>query len=396
MFQDDSLNELFSQLPRLQFSKCVRPSAASRKAARQVFFQAGTRPVFAYPKLAELDFANIDTQLQEVEKLLTADQGPAPLKKLYHAKLVEYKLRVELLRAITRGDDLTVSTLSQKLYGQPPQDLAAFEDEFNARLQALKTGQAHHHKKTVDAAKFIELVRAALEHYRIQTTQIKLSVRRRIHCSVSKHGELIIRVPKKLLISKQRARRLIAHEIEVHALRRTNGATSQLHILNHGTAGYLKTEEGLALYHQNSETESQTQVPGFWDAWATTLMSIQGFAAAFVRLETAKLELLQTQANPRAKQLARSHAWNLCVRASRGITKPGAAGVGYFRDHIYRQGFLEITQALKSANTSETLQLLFSGKVGLQDLVELKALNFEPGKLPDNISRAVVNTKKSR
>ena len=236
----------------------------------------------------------------------------------------------------------------------------------------------------------------ALKHYRVDSWQVKLSFRKRLLCSHdSKVVSVVLRVPKKLSISRERARRLIAHEIEVHTLRRLNGTNSPLHILKRGLAVYSKTEKGLALYHQHRNDINRKHLPGFWDAWASSLMYVSGFAATYERLFKAQFESRQTQGEEDARKQAKQTAWNLCVRASRGISKPGAPGIGYFRDHIYRHGYIEVAAAVKKSGADTILPQLFVGKVGLANLSTLRKLNLKPGRLPDDISQDIIPKKRT-
>jgi len=46
-------------------------------------------------------------------------------------------------------------------------------------------------------------------------------------------------------------RAVIAHEIEGHYLRKINGRKQKFSLFASGTAGYIVTEEGLAIYNQS-------------------------------------------------------------------------------------------------------------------------------------------------
>lgn len=376
---DDSLHNIFAALPSLALGKKVRPSVASRRAAKRAFLAHGTLPVFDYPKTAKIDIPKTRQALAVAKQALTLDNSPAPLKHLYGQKLNEYETRLNLIHAVAQGDDKLVTKLSCDLYGQPAFALQDFEREFASRCHDLQTKRLHLHTRHIDAEKFAALVRQALERLGLQNAEIKFSTRTRVLCQRNlRSGKLVIRIPKKLLISKNRAHRLIAHELEIHALRRHNGAMSQLHILEHGTAGYINTEEGLALYHQTQRTPSSSHVPGFWDSWTITLMQHRGFNEAYQRIFTAKKLLLELAHSEKATSLATERAWDLCVRASRGITRPGKPGLVYVKDHIYRSGYQDVSRAFSGKHSDQLMTELYRGKIGLQDLDLIAPLNLEP------------------
>lgn len=376
---DDSLQTIFATLPNLRLGRIVRPSVASRYAAKRAFLNHGTLPVFEYPKTASVDLFKTRQILTVARQSLTADNSPAPLKQLYESKLNEYATRLDLIEAIAQSDDTLVTALSYKLYGQQNFSSEDFEREFEKRCLDLKHQRVHHHARRIDAKTFAAQVHEALERLSIENVEIRLSARTRVLCQRNpRSGKLFIRIPKKLSISKNRAKRLIAHEIEIHALRRQNGARSQLHILEHGTAGYVKTEEGLALYHQMQRTPSNSHIPGFWDAWTIVLMQRLGFAQAYQRLFEAKKTLLDLAHTKNASHLAQEKAWDLCVRACRGITHPGKPGLVYAKDYIYRAGFLAVRKAMTQTNPEKLFKTLHQGKIGLEDIQIIAKLNLDP------------------
>lgn len=391
MFLDESLHRHFQTLPALPFSKVLQAPADVRAKARRAFLQSGQLPTFTYPKVDKIDLEGFRAQAKAVRNLINNDPSPTELKKLYLDKLSELETRADLIDAVHKQNDQLVSKLSLKLFGTPDTHLEIFENEFSERMERARKGEVHYHDKIIGAEEFCSLLKQALEHYLVPNWTIKLSPRRRLLCSHNhKAASIVFRVPKKLSISRERARRLIAHEIEVHTLRRLNGADSRLHILKRGLAGYSKTEEGLALYHQHKRDTGRKHLPGFWDAWASTLMYRAGFAAAYHRLYQAQLDTRNAKDERDARKQAQLVAWNLCLRSSRGIAKPGAPGIGYFRDHIYRQGYQEVAAAVERYGENNILPLLFVGKIGLDDLPVLEQFELKPGRLPDDIGRKLV------
>ncbi len=266
------------------------------------------------------------------------------------------------------------------MFGTPAFSLSALRAELTGRL--ARQGHGHIHAPRIDAELFCRMMRRVLDHYGLTDWRMKLTPRDRIQIGHGKRERTpMVRVPKKLLISKRRATRLLTHEIEVHALRTANGTESPLHLLSRGCAGYILTDEGLAMYYQDSVLFPPTEVAnaerpvsGFWEAYTATLSQHHTFAETFAEL---------------AAVTTKDAAWRLCVRAYRGITHPTTAGLGFLRDHLYRSGFLAVQDAIHTQGES-ILSDLFSGNIGLHDINLLRSLHLPKGTLPQMISAKIV------
>lgn len=393
MYRDTRLAELLQSLPPLPFSKALHPPATSRNLARRAFLATGELPTFTYPWAEQFDGEAYRSQLQQTREAISQDSSSDHIKKLYLDKLTELETRSLIITAVATRDDQRVSDLSQRLYGKPSHDLESFEQEFRARLELVKQGKLHHHTKSLDAQAFADLAKQALTMYGLTNVEVGFTSKKRIRCSHHRKGAtMVLRIPKTLRVSKQRARRLIAHEIEVHALRRLNGQQSSFAILERGLANYQTTEEGLALYYQHLGKQPKF-APGFWDAWTSSLMLRLGFTATFQRLTQAMTDL---QTHDRDDRKANNKAWRLCLRASRGISKPGPAGIGYFKDQIYRRGYLEIKQRCELQGEAQTFQQLFVGKVATEQLEELTTLQLSAPQLPRNVAQQLLPKTKHR
>ena len=149
---------------------------------------------------------------------------------------------------------------------------------------------------------------------------------------------------------KRDVRKLIVHEIQVHALRATNGAHQTLRLFELGTPNSLITEEGLALV---AEARAGALSPGTQWRQGLVLQGIQwaremGFRALYERLR---------------EEGGAGLAWGISQRLKRGLSRPGEPGV-YAKDVVYFLGFHGVRRWLEAGNPIEHL---YVGKVGFDD-----------------------------
>lgn len=175
---------------------------------------------------------------------------------------------------------------------------------------------------------------------------------------VTKKGKVLIR--KDARFAKNRLEALLVHEIGTHVFRFENGKRQRFRLFERGTAGYLETEEGLAVYNQNQLGLSLGEkflTPALLVV-AIFLAKKMGFRELF--------EILQ-----QTYSLSDEVAWKLCVKAKRGTkdqSKPGA----FTKDLAYFKGERAIEKFV--ADGGEITDL-YMGKITIADLKILK--NFD-------------------
>lgn len=384
---DQELFEEFLQLPPLSFYWSIRQPDGQRKRAREAFFRTGTPPQFTYPNA---ETAEIPTYLESLHAFeervphLTTDQTIA---RLYVAKIEELRMRALLIQAVQQKDAERVSEISKELFGPIIPTRPELEQELDKML--MKESTFYKHKKNVNAELFMSMVRRVLDAYGIHEWDVELHNGTSVKIS---HGEHLrrVRVPKSLRITRARAARLLTHEIEVHVLRTHNGAHSPLHLFHRGLDRYLPIDEGLAIYYQLQVPKNQPSfLPGFWDAYATLLMADGNFTDTFEQIRHARLQLAMHVGDEHPEETARDAAWRLCTRAYRGICDTSEGGVGFFRDHIYRSGYLRVKEAIDDF-TPDILPYLFVGNIGIHHLPMLSELGGPYGQTPRMISKQIM------
>jgi len=385
---DALLFQTLNTLPSFPFARLVRPDRKSAQAAKAAFFANQTLPSFSYTAADNFDCAQYLRSLNTVANTTESLEALDAVHLLYKEKINELKTRCLLIQAIQQKNDQEVSKLADQLFGIPKQTAAELDAEYTNFVSRVE--ELHTHEDRIDAELFSKMVRATLEHYEIKDWNIRETTRPSISIV---HGNATrmptIKIPKNFIASKARAARVLTHEIEVHALRSHNGQSSPILLLGRGLASSITTEEGLAMALQQTLRSENSTDPGFWDAWTAALTTDHGFIKTFETIYTARKTLNAELARENSKEEARNMAWRLLVRASRGIHSPGAIGLGYRRDHIYRSGLIEVRQAFNTYGKENILPTLFAGHIGIQHIPMLQDLNIT-GRIPEMVGTRIV------
>jgi hypothetical protein len=186
-------------------------------------------------------------------------------------------------------------------------------------------------------------------------------------------------------ITLEHVRHLLSHEIAGHVARSIAGEQSPIGILAMGTAGYMSTEEGLALYnerHTASLHGKEYDDSGTWVCMLAVGLATgavtppQTFTSLFAFMELLILQRrlfkqldkdLET-----AQQRARKRAISRCLRTFRGMPDLEQAGRCYTKDVVYQRGLRLIEQAVAQDDT--VLDRLAIGKIALERLDDLQEL----------------------
>ena len=385
---DAPLFKTLKTLPAFPFARLCRPDRKSITRSRKAFFAERALPNFTYACAERFDSKAYEQTLNAVADRIAAIPAPEPIRALYLEKIEENRARLALVIAIQRHDDEAVSALADHLFGKAAQSADELADEFQDLL--ARSHELHIHRNVIDGPCFAAMVQATLDHYGLKHWSIRETRGTSVAvCHSSEKEDAIVKIPKTFAATRARAARLLTHEIEVHALRRENGMNSPIALLGRGLANYLATDEGLAVAMQQKLRSEAAIDPGFWDMWVTTLTETQGFLDTYDQVYTARQAFNLNMKVPDAETEARDTAWRLMFRASRGLHKPGKAGLGFRRDHIYRSGLIHVRQAFDTYGETTILPTLFAGHAGIQHLPLLRSLNIT-GRTPDFIGKQVV------
>lgn len=387
---DAALYKTLQTLPAFPFASLVRQDQMSAQAARKQFAIDHAAPTFAYHRLHRFNDAAYFTALRSVHDRIASIPAAEDIRTLYLEKLTELTTRAQIISAMKRKDDAAVSAFADHLFGPCIQSSTELADEFKTLI--ARSHELHTHRDRVDAVVFERMVRATLNYYGLTHWVTRFTGRSSVSVSRgdSPDSTPTVRIPKTFLASRARAARLLTHEIEVHALRTANGMTSPIALLSRGLAGYIATDEGLAVAMQQKLHTEKTTDPGFWDAWAAALSQEANFQLAFETLYDARRKLNIALKIENADSDAFDSAWRLMLRVSRGIHHPNAVGLGFRRDHLYRSGLIQVRQTIDVFGESEILPTLFAGHASIAHIPLLRSKNIV-GRIPDFVSKRIVN-----
>lgn len=360
---DHELAQELKRLPVMPFMKLLNPARA-----------------------ATFDVASYRAALAGFEQKIDRLATDPTIARLYHAKAEELSLRAQAIAAVQRSDASALTGISLRLYGQPVLSLAELEQHLT-HMCAVAGKKKTHVLVWIDAAMFADMARQLLDAYGLHEWRIKLSKRSSLQVGHGKRTQQpVLRIPASLRVSRKRAAQLLAHEIEAHILRHSNGSRSPLTILERGTAGYLRTDEGIAMYLEQQYSKNDYHLPGFWEAYAVALALTYDRQETKRRLAEARTRLATRMQHENPERAGTSAAARLCKRVYRGMPH-SASGNCFVRDHVYASGYLQIKQWL----ANHDLSTLYVGHVDATDAPLIASLGIVPTIPPRFLSKDIVH-----
>lgn len=268
-----------------------------------------------------------------------------PLAQLYQEKIEELMKKISLIQSAGTED---VSEWSAALYG------TVTERDYRQALSFIKqTPLVDDTSKLIKTDDVVKHITDYLAEKKLSKWKIKLSDSTTAGMQVTKNNTIII--DKDARITRNRLRALVAHEIETHIFRLENGRLQKYRIFEHGTAGYLRIEEGLAIYNQNRLNIS---LGAKYFTPAHNVVAIYlGNQLSFVDLYHQLVDIYG---------LDRERAWRTCIRVKRGLSDTGKPGV-FTKDAAYFLGWQDVERLVRERGPEE-IKKLYVGKIKIGDL----------------------------
>jgi hypothetical protein len=340
-----SLDHQLAELDRkLGIVSAIRPLNLLEEKKR--FFQEPTyEPQFQYKPVSS-ELFEMKSSLQN----LSINTG-IPLGKLFDEKRQELLLKADLIAVI--GDDAFFPHKSDELFSLPPADI---QEQALKELSALKK-KKEPVQRTLTTDMAMEFFRGFLRKKGLLNWQVVSKEGLVSRCVVGKNNRLLVKADE--LFSEEDLLKLVAHEIETHVYCTENGKDQPYHIFRRGTAHYLKTQEGLAVYHQNQV------VPG------TMNNAILGFHAVLWGRTMSFRKVFEKLLS----YLSPEEAWKMTVKAKRGMSDTGRPGA-FMKNALYFWGYREVAAFLEKGGKFDDL---FSGKFSLHQMDLIRQI---PGMKP--------------
>jgi uncharacterized protein (TIGR02421 family) len=191
-------------------------------------------PAFKY-KYAPSKWTNFKPVLP-----LDSMDAPDEVIEIYREKQVELERTKDMFAAV--GTE-KFTQAAVEIFGAP-----TAEDALKARQVLEKFSNVKPFERNISAKDFARLLETRLEKLGI-SMHIKLVSSMATKISVDSVSRLI-HLNRNALFAPQEIKRLLVHEIDVHAVRIHNGSCFPWGIFSIGTAGYREAEEGLAVYFE--------------------------------------------------------------------------------------------------------------------------------------------------
>ena len=175
---------------------------------------------------------------------------------------------------------------------------------------------------------------------------------------------------------------LLAHEIECHVYRSTNGEHSKLSLLGYGTANYLPTEEAFATLYSAQAERKKEDIPWIGTlavglaSGSRSLLGVKIRPQNFYELYSIMRDyhqlnlILNGKDAETAKRSAHRLALSRCIRTWRGVPSPLPIGICFTKDNCYLRGYLLLQQELEHAkkNDIDLMERLQVGAIGVEHI----------------------------
>lgn len=316
---------------------------------KQLFFDyKGISPKFSYRK-NELDIANMKRELKKIPEV------DHVLYPLFAAKIEELDNKLSLINSVGTEN---FAGFSEDIFGKISDSLYRKALKFIQETGSIESDESPE-MDYEEAAKIMKeyLVKNNLAHW-----QIKILDNSVADVQISKNGSVMIRKGAKF--RENRLQALLVHEIGTHVFRNENGKLQPFQIFERGTADYLTTEEGLAVYNQNKLGLS------LGEKYLTPALQI-------VAIHNAQnknfLELFKYM--KKTYEISDELAWKLCLKSKRGTVNSAKNGA-FTKDSVYFRGNLEVQKFLSKGGD---IKDLYIGKINIKDLKILKNFALQLG-----------------
>jgi len=290
-------------------------------------------PVFKYE--------NTLSQWNNFEPVFSLESMDAPdeVVEIYHEKQRELDMMRNMFAAVGK-DGFTGFAI--EIFGAP-----TAEDARQSRDVLEELSDVTPPERNCSAKKFAGLLKTRLKKIGI-SMNIKLVSSMATKISVDSVS-CTIHLNRNALFAPQEVKRLLVHEIDVHAVRIHNGSQFPWGIFSMGTTGYREAEEGLAVYF---ERQSGHLYPFQEKIYAGRCLAVYlslsaGFAEVFEELRVYFDEEI---------------AYTIVERVKRGLTDTSRSGALTKEFHY----FTGPTKVQSYCHERGNLKMLMGGKIAFR------------------------------
>jgi uncharacterized protein (TIGR02421 family) len=330
---DRKLRSLLQQLTLGQVVKPVNLLEEKKAFLNPRFFSIKKSPVFKY-KNGPSDWSDFKPILP-----LESMDAPDEIIELYREKQFELDRTKNMFAAV--GSE-RFTRFSIEIFGAPTTKDAQLARQVLERLSDVMPPE-----RSVLAKDFAKLLETRLEKLGI-SMDITLASSMATKISVDSVSR-VIHLNRNALFAPQEVKRLLVHEIDVHAVRIHNGSCFPWGIFSMGTAGYREAEEGLAVHFEHmSDNLYPFQEKIYAGRCLAVYLSLTaGFAEVFEEL----LEYFDEET-----------AYTIVARVKRGLADTSRSGA-LTKEFHYFTGPNRVRSYL---NAKGNLEMLMGGKIAFR------------------------------
>lgn len=250
--------------------------------------------------------------------------------------------RRELINKIRLRDAIGTSMffpISKEIWGVPSKELV------NKAYRILELPSA---KNSVKYSQ-ISTVKKFLENLLMQGYNWQIREKDLVVGAVVSSSRKTLYINKNRRFDEVSVKRLIAHEISTHIARVENGKTKRRRLFLMGFPGYLKTEEGLAVYNEEK-------------AKLLTNRVLKHYAGRVIAIDLACKNSFSTVYTELLEFFSKKTAWTLTMRAKRGLSDTARPGA-YTKDLVYLDGYYKVKDFV---NRGGDIKDLYLGRIGTE------------------------------
>ncbi len=325
---------------KINLLKILSPKNVASERLKFIQSQWEYIPQFEYNEV-KLDIPFLIEQIQKIEI------PDIPLGHLYNEKKQEILHKLLFVQAFMKQNIKDMNKYLELLYGKINQEYVEVAQEI---IQAKEDVSDEEEKLTLDEIR--DYVKKFNHIYDLQLQLVEKESWARFSLKWDK-----LSVVSRVGIWKREMRAVIAHEIEGHYLRKINGRKQKFSLFASGTAGYIVTEEGLAIYNQSRFLTKKDQK--YYSIFERYYFLDIALKNSYKDMVQKHLEYYNNDYWLVFAYILRMKRWIRDVTSSYVFTK----------DVVYLQWYLQIKNYVKDGGK---INELYFGKIKLSDIEKIK------------------------
>ena len=302
-------------------------------------------PVFEYIK-PEIDF---EKYYSDIDRISCDDSA---LGYLFKKKIKEILYKLKLIENIGKKEFTNYSIL---LYEKPTE-----KDLNESRKNLLNALEELPEKNKIYSDEEIKKkLENKLSEYNLEEWKVIIKDNIIADCNVNKNGQIFIK--KNKLYSREFVEKLFVHEIETHIFTFENGKKQPYKIFANGLGGYLKSQEGLAIYNAEKQLK---------DSFKHNIHIALKILAINLALNNSFLDTYHKLLKLSEGKIESYKILNTVLKVKRGFTDTSLKGA-YTKDYLYFSGYKLVKKYIDEENSYEDLYL---GKINIDDMEYIKKI----------------------